>query len=117
MSVVALKLLKTHCPLKYTTLALFVRLAKRPHRLLGVEAHDSPAPYTYRQGPTTKVYKSLFPKNPGASRPHTVLLGHLDHVPWIDTDKIKEFRDEFSVFLPRGRPLTRPSPGSASKPT
>jgi len=56
ISVVALKLLKTECPLKYTTLAPFDRLAKRPHRLLGVDAHDSPAPYTYTHGPTTSVY-------------------------------------------------------------
>ena len=41
-----------------------------------------------------------------ASRPHTLLLGHLDHVPWIDTDKIKVFCVDFADFLPRGRSLT-----------
>jgi len=106
MCVVALKLLKTDCPLRYTTLAPFVKSAKRPGRLLGVEAHDCSAPYTYRHGRTTNVYIELVFQDPEASRPHTVLLGYLDHVPWIDTDKIKELHDEFAVFLPMGRPLT-----------
>jgi len=94
----ALKLLKTDCPLRYTTFAPFVTLAERPHRLLGVEAHDSPAPYIYRHGLTTNVYRACFLK----IQDHLLL----NHVPWVDTDKIKVFRVDLAGSLLRVRPLT-----------
>jgi len=100
MCVVALKPLKTDCPLRYTILAPFVRLAKRPHKLLGAVAHDPPAPYTYRHGPNNqRIYRACFVKIQGheASPSLTVLLGHLqlDHVSWIDPSP----KDRASVFF------------------